>query len=89
MKKTVQISRTRKDTPILCIPREVFMVSMACLGPVQLVFAVINDYVSYGISRTVLYLGLILSYLILALAEPSTSSYLYIWTIQWPFGLCK
>ena len=90
-----EIVRKNKSDLILYLkcnvltPRKVFMVSMGCLGPVQLVFAVINDYVSYGLSRSILYLGLILSYLILAVAEPSTSSLLYIWAIQWPFGLCK
>ena len=87
----------------------VFLVSITCLGPIQFIIALINDYVSYGkrcriistyqsniptspfvsFSRVVLYLGLTLTYLFMALAEPDSSYFLYVWIIQFSFALCK
>ena len=62
---------------------------MACLGPIQFFIALVNDYVSYGVSRSLTHLGLIISYLVLALTDPKSSSYLYVWVLQWVCGLCK
>ena len=62
----------------------VFLVALVALGPVQFLFALVNDYVSFGLSRLLVYCGLILSYLILGLADPECSSLLYVWALQFP-----
>ena len=67
----------------------VFLVALATLGPVQFFFALINDYVSFGLSRIIVYVGLIISYLVLGLAEPGSSNLLYVWALQFPCGLSK
>ena len=48
-----------------------------------------KSYLFVRLSRIIMYFGLILSYLLMGLAEPKSSYFLYVWIIQFAFGLCK
>ena len=52
-----------------------------------MVYGILRDYLSFGFCRLACFLGLIISYYILAIAESGKSDYnLYFWIIQFGAG---